>query len=350
MSEPRSPKLGRGSLVAFVGFGEAGGILGEELAKRGCVVRAFDILFDSPRDRERLLARCTDAGVVPAPTLADAVRDAVLVVSAVTADAARDVARDAGSLLQAGQTFLDINSVSPDAKRANAALVEAHGAHYVEAAVMAPVPPLRLAVPMLLGGATAATLAPALNALGLNTRAVADEIGVASAIKMCRSIVVKGIEALAVECLLTARRHGAEDAVLASLTASFPGMGWELDRPDYWISRVAEHGRRRAAELREVAATVQAAGMEPTMASAIARRQDALVDAMAAREARLRRARGGRLLVAPPGRCAGRARGRQLVGTRFPVKFASPRAPIITRPVSASPSRRPLYSTTRLSF
>lgn len=282
MSDVALPPLTRGSRVAFVGFGEAGGILGEELARRGCTVRTFDILFDSPADRERLLARCAAANVAAAPTLDAAVRDAAYVFSAVTASAARDVARDAGALLREGQVFVDLNSVSPDSKRLNAGLVEAGGARYVEAAVMAPVPPQRLAVPMLLGGAAATPLAAALNALGMNTRAVADEIGVASAIKMCRSIMVKGIEALAVECLFAARRHRAEDAVLASLTASFPGMGWELDRPDYWISRVAEHGRRRAAELREVAATVEAAGLAPTMADAIATRQDALVEAMRA--------------------------------------------------------------------
>ena len=268
--------------IAFIGFGEAGGILGAELARRGRVVRAYDILFDSPADRDRMLARCAQAGVAASPSLGAALDGAALIFSAVTASAARDVASAAGAALRAGQTFIDLNSVSPESKRANAALVEANGARYVEAAVMAPVPPQRLAVPMLLGGESAATLAPALNALGMNTRAVAERIGVASAIKMCRSIVVKGIEALTVECLFAARRHGAEDAVLASLTVSFPGMGWELDRPDYWISRVAEHGRRRAAELREVAATVAAAGMTPTMASAIAERQDALVDAMVA--------------------------------------------------------------------
>jgi len=269
-------------IVAFVGFGEAGGILGEELARRGCTVRAWDILLASPADRERLLERCRRAGVAPATSLADAVDGAALVISAVTASAAHDVARDAGAVLRAGQTFIDINSVSPDAKRANAALVKARGAAYVEAAVMAPVPPLRLAVPMLLGGATAAALSPRLNALGLDTRAVAERVGVASAIKMCRSVMVKGIEALTVECLFAARRYGAEDAVIASLAASFRGMGWDGDRPDYWISRVAEHGRRRAAEMREVAQTVQAAGMVPTMSTATAERQDALIDAMAA--------------------------------------------------------------------
>lgn len=268
--------------VCFIGFGEAGSILGAELALRGLAVRSFDMLFDAPADRERMLRRCAAAGVDPAFTLGEALRGAKLVVSAVTATAAADVAHDAAALLQSGQIFLDINSVSPDSKRGSAALVEASGASYIEAAVMAPVPPQRLRVPMLLGGPRAAEIAPALNALGLNVEAVAAAVGVASAIKMCRSVVIKGIEALAVESLLTARRYGAEDAVLASLDRTYPGMGWTGPLPDYLIGRVAEHGRRRAAEMREVAQTVAASGMAPLLATAIAGRQDALLDAMAA--------------------------------------------------------------------
>jgi 3-hydroxyisobutyrate dehydrogenase-like beta-hydroxyacid dehydrogenase len=267
--------------LCLIGFGEAGGILGADLARRGCALRSYDILLDAPATRDAMLARLASAGVDPAFSLADAVRGAKLIVCAVTADAARDVARDVAPLLQAGQIFLDLNSVSPDTKRGNAQLIEASGASYVEAAVMAPVPPQRLQVPMLLGGARAAELAPALGLLGLNVTAVAADIGVASAIKMCRSVMIKGIESLTVECLLTARHYGAEDAVLASLAATFPGMGWTQQQPDYLISRVAEHGRRRAAELREVAQTVAAAGLPPRMASAVAASQDALVDAMA---------------------------------------------------------------------
>ena len=183
-------------------------------------------------------------------TYITAARGAKLVISAVTASAAQDVAREAGPLLKSGQLFLDLNSVSPDTKRQNAALVEAGGADYVEAAVMAPVPALRLKVPMLLGGARAAELAPALAALGLNVTAVAREVGVASAIKMCRSVMIKGLEALAVESLRAARHYGAEDAVLNSLAATYPSMGWTQQQPDYLVSRVAEHGRRRAAALR----------------------------------------------------------------------------------------------------
>ena len=145
---------------------------------------------------------------------------------------------------------------------------------------MAPVPPYRLKVPMLLGGRHAGTLAPQLARLGMNVQAISEEIGVASAVKMCRSVVIKGIEALAVESMRAARHFGAEKQVLASLNETFPGMGWDKELPDYLISRVAEHGRRRAAEMREVARTLDDAGFEPTMAAATAQLQDALVDEM----------------------------------------------------------------------
>lgn len=268
--------------VALIGFGEAGSILGEELARRGCRVRAWDILLADPAVQARMRHRIELARAEAAGSLADALRGAKLAISAVTATSAADVARDSAALLTPGQVFFDINSVSPGVKCANAALVEAAGAHYIDAAVMAPVPPQRLAVPMLLGGSRAAELSVALNTLGFSTRAVSADVGVASAIKMCRSVMIKGIEALTVECLLAARHYGAEQAVLQSLAATFPSMGWAEAQPDYLISRVAEHGRRRAAEMREVAATVRGAGLVPHMALAAAARQDALVDDMQA--------------------------------------------------------------------
>jgi 3-hydroxyisobutyrate dehydrogenase-like beta-hydroxyacid dehydrogenase len=276
------PGLPADATICFLGFGEAGGILGADLARQGLSVCAYDILVDAPGSREAMLAKLRDAGVAAAMSLPQAVTGAYLVVSAVTASAAAGVAQAAAARLRPGQFFLDINSVSPEAKRASARRVESSGAAYVEAAVMAPVPPQRLKVPMLLGGTQAASLASGLRALGMQATAVAAEIGIASAIKMCRSVMIKGIEALTVECLRTARYYGAEDAVLKSLAATFPSMGWDRGQADYLISRVAEHGRRRAAELREVAKTVAAAGLEPRMSRATAQAQDALVDDMVA--------------------------------------------------------------------
>lgn len=272
-----APRLQR---IALIGFGEVGTIFGRDLAQQGLALATYDILLDAPRSRPMMLERARGAMVSAVDTLADALRGADLVISAVTASAARDVARNAAPHLFPGQCFLDVNSVSPETKRGNARAVEASGAAYVEAAVMAPVPPQRLAVPMLLGGKRAQALAEALKGFGMNATAVAEEIGVASAIKMCRSIMIKGLEALTVECTFAARRFGAEQAVLASLDKTFPHMGWTGELPDYLVSRVAEHGRRRAAEMREVAQTLVEVGLAPTMASATAQRHDALVQQM----------------------------------------------------------------------
>jgi len=267
--------------VAIVGFGEAGGIFGSDLAAQGVDVSIFDILLHAKESRDAMLAKARESKVQAKESLADCLRAAELAISAVTASSSGDVARDAAKTMRPGQMFMDINSVSPAAKRAEAAHIARSGAHYVEAAVMAAVPPQRLKVPMLLGGSCAADLAPRLALLGMDATAVSDKIGVASAVKMCRSVMIKGMEALAVECLFAARRYGAEDAVLASLDATYPQMGWRDELPDYLVSRVAEHGKRRAAEMREVAESLREVGIDPLMAEAAAERQDRLVDAMA---------------------------------------------------------------------
>jgi 3-hydroxyisobutyrate dehydrogenase-like beta-hydroxyacid dehydrogenase len=266
--------------IAMIGFGEAGSILGEDLVKAGCDVVTYDILLDAQATREPMLTKAQRVRVKTASSLAEASAGVDLLVSAVTATSSPDVASLAGKSLRQGQTFLDINSCAPATKRGNRDAVEANGASYVEAAVMAPVPPQRLKVPMLLGGATAASLAPVLNQLGMKTTAISEEIGIASAVKMCRSIVIKGLEALALESVMAARRFGAEAQVFASLEGTFPGMGWEKALPDYLVSRIAEHGRRRAAEMREVAKTLEDVGLEPTMARATSIREDALIDEM----------------------------------------------------------------------
>ncbi len=270
--------------IALIGFGEAGGIFGQDFAKGGMSVSAFDILFDSPESRDSMLAKARQSGVRAASDSADCVRDADLVISAVTASSALDVAREISPVFSGEQHFLDINSVSPGTKRQIAAQFGRSRGSFVESAVMAPVPGQRLKVPMLLGGVCAGELAAALNAIGMNAKHVSDQIGIASAVKMCRSVVIKGMEALAVESMFAARRYGAEDAVLASLAATYPNMGWDKSLPDYLISRVAEHGKRRAAEMRESAQALRDVGIDPLMAEATAKRQDHLASEMRAQK------------------------------------------------------------------
>ncbi len=269
--------------VAIVGFGEAGGIFAKDLAVAGMDVVVFDILFNSSRQRKRMLNKAQACGVTAARSLKDCLNKAELVISAVTASSALEVAKEAGTILGVGQLFLDINSVSPATKCTAASYVVRKGARFVEAAVISAVPKQRLQVPMLLGGPHAFETAECLQRIGMNATPLSDQLGIASAVKMCRSVIIKGLEALVVESLFAARMYGAEDKVLESLAASFPGMGWKDHLPDYLISRVAEHGRRRAVEMREVAQTLQHVGIEPMMALATSQRQKQLVGEMAKR-------------------------------------------------------------------
>ncbi len=216
-------------------------------------------------------------GVRLATDAATAVAEADLVISAVTASAARAAAAGAAPAMRRGAFLLDVNSASPETKAACGALVAAAGGRYVESAVMTSVPPYGIRVPMLLGGPDAAALAPTLAALGFAASVASEKLGVASAIKMCRSVMIKGMEAIVVESFLAARRYGVENEVLASLAETFPGIDWETQGSYFW-SRVVQHGKRRAEEMRESAATVREAGFDPTMASAIAERQQWVAD------------------------------------------------------------------------
>jgi 3-hydroxyisobutyrate dehydrogenase-like beta-hydroxyacid dehydrogenase len=200
-----------------------------------------------------------------------------LVISAVTASNTLAVAEEAARFLQPGAVFLDLNSASPGTKQKAGAAVDARGAHYVEAGVMTSVPPYGIQVPMLLGGAKAGELAPLLVAGGCNARVVSDKLGVASAIKMSRSVMIKGLEALVIESYVNARAYGVEDHVLPTLQETFPSIDWS-QQGAYFFSRVVQHGQRRAEEMREAANTVREAGFEPLMTEAIADKQQWVAD------------------------------------------------------------------------
>jgi 3-hydroxyisobutyrate dehydrogenase-like beta-hydroxyacid dehydrogenase len=264
-----------GSLrVTLIGYGEVGGILGRALRAHGLAsLRAYDRLFDDPQRSEEIRRRCLEDGVEPAASAADSVAGADLVVSAVTASQTRVAAQSVAGALVPGAFYLDLSSSSPATKSECAEAIDAAGGRYVEMAVMTAVPPHGIGVPILSGGPHAAAAAPLLAALGFCAEVASERYGVASAIKMCRSVVVKGMEAIVIESFLTARRYGVDREVLASLAETFPGMDWEKNG-SYFFRRVIRHGRRRAEEMREAAATVREGGLEALMTDAIADRQE----------------------------------------------------------------------------
>lgn len=266
--------------ISLIGFGEAGSILGQDFAALGLSVYAYDLALANQETRLAMQDRAEDCGVQLCESIAEAIEHGDWIISAVTAASALDVALASAPLMSTPQVFIDINSVAPVTKREASAAFRIYGIEYLDAAVMAPVPPQRLKTPILLGGKRASSVAELMNEMGMNVRKVADDVGVASAIKMCRSIIIKGLEALTTECLSTARQYGAESEVLASLHQSFPSMGWNDTLPNYLVSRVAEHGRRRAEEMKEVAKTCSDAGVASNMSQATADTQRALVEAM----------------------------------------------------------------------
>ena len=264
--------------IALIGYGEVGQIFGAALARSGVAqVKAFDILLDDPVHKGRMHDRAAHDGVHLTASAVLAVAECDIVVSAVTASATRDAAASAAGAMRKAAFLLDINSASPGMKAECGKLVGDAGGRYVEAAVMTSVPPYGIKVPMLLGGPDAAALAPTLASLGFAASVASDKLGVASAIKMCRSVIVKGMEAIVIESFVAARRFGVENEVLASLAETFPGLDWERNG-SYFFSRVIRHGQRRAEEMREAAATMREVGLDPIMASAIADRQAWVAD------------------------------------------------------------------------
>ncbi len=261
--------------LGLVGYGEVGRIFSSGLKDHFDVVSAWDVKFPGDTSGSRTAAAA--AGVQAVQSMQALCAQSDLVISAVTASNALAVAQAAAPHLRAGMVFLDLNSASPGTKQQAAQLVEATGAHYVEAGVMTSVPPYGIKVPMLLGGAQAQALGPWLNRMGMDVKPVAVEIGVASAIKMCRSVMIKGLEALVIESYSTARAYGVEEHVLPTLAETFPSIDWDQTGA-YFFSRVVQHGQRRAEEMRECAATVHEAGFAPTMASAIAAKQQWVAD------------------------------------------------------------------------
>ena len=257
--------------VGLVGYGEVGRILAEDLRAQNVAVRAYDLKLHGPV-APALQKHAQQHGVSLVQDHQELVRGCALVISAVTASQAVAVAQACAPAIDPAAFFLDLNSASPGAKIQAAVLIDNAGGRYVEGAVMTSIPPYRIRVPILLGGPFAPVIERVLQGLDFAVKVHSTTLGVASATKMCRSVMVKGLEAMVIESFTTARHYGVEDAVIASLQETFPGIDWEKQAA-YFFQRVIEHGRRRSEEVQEVAQTVREAGLEPLSAAGTAERQ-----------------------------------------------------------------------------
>ncbi|MCB1382200.1 MAG: DUF1932 domain-containing protein [Notoacmeibacter sp.] len=258
-----------GARLALIGFGEAGQafVQGWQSESSAPSFAAFDVKTADGATAAAKKADYECFGVAGQESLADALSGARAVFSVVTADRAHEAAAAAAKVIAPGTLFFDCNSCAPGTKRKSEALIEAAGARYVDTAVMAPVHPGLHRTPLLLAGNHVDDALALVTGLGMKAKPVEGGTGAASAIKMTRSVMIKGLEALVLECVLAGRAAGVDDAVLASLDASFPGFDWKT-KAAYMMERAMTHGVRRAAEMREVALTVDETGLSGDMARA----------------------------------------------------------------------------------
>ena len=261
--------------VGILGMGEAGLAVGAGLVQDAAVrVLAFDVGSKDPRRGDAMRAAAREAGIVLVEDVAEVAGASSLVLSFVTARAAEAVAVAVAPHLTSRHLYVDANSASPELMTTVAAVVEGRGADFADAAVMAAVPPHRHRVPMLVSGGGAARLCAVAPSLGMQLEMIDGPAGAASGVKMLRSLLVKGVEALLLQTGRAARQFGVFDQVLESMD-DLPFDDWRV-LADYLLGRTAVHGERRGHELEEVARTLSALSVDAGLAEAGAR---ALLDA-----------------------------------------------------------------------
>jgi 3-hydroxyisobutyrate dehydrogenase-like beta-hydroxyacid dehydrogenase len=277
MTEPQKSELQSApqfelQALTFIGFGEAAKAMigGLREAHPDLPIHLYDIRFGGA-EGDALRAQAAALGAVAHDSLAGAVAAGDIVLSTVVARAAVAVAEAAAAHLRPGQLYVDLNSAAPGTKQRVAAVLAPSGCGVIDGAILSPVPRHRHRVPILLCGPRVAEAVAQLAALGFNVEDGGATLGAASATKMLRSIMIKGVEALFLECVAAASHFGATERVLNSLQPSLPGLDWP-ERARYLTSRTALHGARRAVEMTEAAAMLRDIGMDPLMAEAAARR------------------------------------------------------------------------------
>ena len=246
--------------IGFIGFGEAATAIVEGWHDDHLDVGPI-VCFDIVEDRTNTAS------------IADLTQHSETVFSTVTADSAETVAQQVAATPGMVKQYFDLNSVSPEAKRRNATHLASVGILYVDVAVMAPIYPHRHKTPMLISVNKASAMVNTMaNRFGFNVKAAGDSVGRASTIKMLRSVMVKGIEALTDEVMRGCEAAGVTQEVLASLEASRFERPWP-EQAAYNIERMQTHGKRRGDEMREVVQTLRDLGVSPLMTERTVQRQ-----------------------------------------------------------------------------
>ncbi|MDL2272092.1 DUF1932 domain-containing protein [Desulfovibrio sp. OttesenSCG-928-I05] len=264
--------------VVFIGFGEAAfniaaGLKSEGLADMG----AFDINANNPKFATAITSRAEETGVTLFDDVATACAGAEFIFSLTSATVAVSVAEGIFPHLKAGQVYVDMNSAAPTVKETINALPREKGVLFCDAGVMGTVPGNRHTVPMFIAGEGAARFAEEFLPYGMKLTALDAPAGGASAIKMLKSVVMKGLPQLMFESFEGAHRYGVLDILVKSLSSSLEGKSVEK-LADTFIARTLIHAARRAAEMRDVQSTLDALDMDASMVKATIKKLDDMAE------------------------------------------------------------------------
>lgn len=238
--------------VCFIGFGEAAYHIARGLSGEGFgPMAASDVMWQDERFGPSIRKRAEETGVTLLSSSDACIGRAEFVCSLTSAAVAVRVASGIVPKLAAGQAYVDMNSAGPSVKEEIAALEHAAGVQICDAAVMGTVPGNGHRVPMFLAGDGAKAFCDAMTPFGMRLTVLDRPAGSASAIKMLKSVVMKGLPQLMLESFIAAERYGVLDTLVGSLSSSLNGKTVE-QLADTFVARTAIHAARRADEMRDV--------------------------------------------------------------------------------------------------
>jgi len=199
---------------------------------------------------EATAARARAAGLRPAP-LAELLDACDVILSICPPHAAVDVARACAGY---GGIYCDANAVAPETAREVARIV---GGDVVDGGIVGG-PPLEPGTRLYLSGSRAAEVAALFAGTALEPVVLGDEVGSASALKLCYAAWTKGSAALLLTVAEAAERLGLAEALGAEWERSLPGLADRLER----AARSANaKGWRWVGEMREIESTFVAVGL-----------------------------------------------------------------------------------------
>jgi 3-hydroxyisobutyrate dehydrogenase-like beta-hydroxyacid dehydrogenase len=256
--------------LGLVGYGEIGSTLGKGLREAGLQqIFSYDkYAFNGPY-ADLIQSRAKEAGVTLVQSNKELADTAELIFSVTPGSASLESADAFAPVLRADHTFLDFASATPKVKYGVAERLANTGASLGDGSIMG-TPKNGYSMHMLSSGPAGQRVVDLLVPWGMSIEYVGEKLGTASGIKILRSVLIKGIEALTDEMLLAARYYGLDEAVLASasktLTRPF------MDTVESLTPSGVIHAKRRTEEIDMATQAVEDAGIEPLMARATAAR------------------------------------------------------------------------------